>query len=83
MSEYISLMRSALEQKVGLAVLCTSREAADKLRQTIYVVRAKARESGDLSFDCLSLSISPHSSDILFVYKKPGEAEVTEVTPNE
>ena len=69
MEEYTAILEAALAQDVGLAALCHSREAADKLRQTLYVARAKAREAGRVDFDSLSFSISPHSAEILYIYK--------------
>lgn len=63
------LLDLASDHGVGVAVLCTSREAADNLRQQLYVVRARARSAGETKYDELSLSISPHSAEILYIYK--------------
>ena len=63
------LLDLASEHGVGIAVLCTSREAADTLRQQLYVARARARQDGETKYDSLSLSISPHSAEILYIYK--------------
>lgn len=68
MMEYLALLDGAMKEAVGIAVLCHSREAADTLRQSLYVVRAKAREAGNMTYEELTLSISPHAGDILFIY---------------
>lgn len=72
MIEYLAVLDSALthiaEGMSGAAVICFSRESADRLRQCLYVARAKAREAGELKYDSLTLSISPHSENILYVY---------------
>jgi len=68
MQDYIALLDSALEQPVGIGVLCHTRDTADELRQALYIARAKAREAGEQKYEQLTLSISPHSSDILFIY---------------
>lgn len=68
-----TLLTLAAEHSVGIAVLCTSREAADNLRQQLYVTRARQRQQGELKFDALKLSISPHSAEILYIYREPNE----------
>lgn len=70
MTEFLALLDKALSESVGIAALCTSREAADELRQALYIVRSKARESGEMKYDVLSMSISPHAGDILYIYRQ-------------
>jgi hypothetical protein len=67
------ILQRASEFPHGMAVLCQSPDAADRLRRLLYVRRAKAREREDTSYDHLSISFSPHAGDILYIYPKPPE----------
>ena len=71
------LLSRAASAPFGIAVICHSPEAADTCRQKLYLARAEAKEKGDLSYESLSISFSPHSERTLFVYKKEpnGKAE--------
>ena len=71
--EFDGILEEAINQPVGCVALCSSAEAADKLRRLLYVRRAQAREGGDFRFDCLSMSLSPHSGEILYIYRKQSD----------
>lgn len=75
MDEYLLVLEKALEQPVGLAAMCISTEAADTLKRKLYEARAKARDQGDHRFDLLSMSISPHSGEVLYIYKREENEE--------
>lgn len=62
------LLDKALSVPIGIAALCSSRESADILRRMLYAIRIKLREEDNTSYDVLSFSISPQSSDILYIY---------------
>jgi hypothetical protein len=64
------LLDKALSEPIGIAALCTSRDSADVLRRTLYAARLKLREAGVSKYDVLSFSISPQSSDILYIYHR-------------
>ena len=70
-SPFLSLLQQALSEPIGVAVFCTSTAATDTLRQLLYVARGQARDAGEMEYDCLSLSIAPHTDDILYIYHRP------------
>jgi hypothetical protein len=70
MSQFELLLERASQEPFGIGVICTSAETADALKRLLYVKRAKAREQGNLAYDNLSLSFSPHAGDILYIYRK-------------
>ena len=74
---YLKLLSAAIALPKGLAVICTSPQAADKVKRLLYSARAKARESGDTTLDSLSISIAPHSDDTLFVYIRSDSEETS------
>lgn len=67
----LEILNAAKAHSVGVAAMCESIEAADDLRRRLYMLRAKLREQGDNSFDSLSLSVAPSSSDVLYIYTNP------------
>lgn len=73
--KFLEILEKAVDHSVGFAVLCSSAEAADKLRRLLYVKRAEAREGGDVRFDCLSMSLSPHAGEILYIYKESSDEQ--------
>lgn len=73
MKDFRLVLEKALHAEYGIAALCHSSEAADTLKRKLYECRALLREEGDRSFDTLSMSISPHSGDILYIYKRREE----------
>jgi len=68
MTSWLEYLKEAKAQPTGLALICHSAEKADQAKRQLYSARAKQRESGDTSFDSLSISMSPHSDEILFIY---------------
>jgi len=80
---FLGILEKALEQPHGYGVLCPSPEAADKVRRLLYLRRAKAREGGDARFDCLSISFSPHSGEILYVHRKDSDESEKRPPPEE
>jgi hypothetical protein len=68
---WLDILKRALEEPVGLALLCNDRQSADDARQALYAERLAQREAGNTAFDNLTLSIAPHASDVLFLYKGP------------
>ena len=68
MSSWLEHLEKAKAEPYGTALLCKSSEAADSAKRQLYAARAKAREAGNKSFDSLSISMSPHSDEILFIY---------------
>jgi hypothetical protein len=68
MEKYIELLEKTLLEPYGSAVLCNSNLSADRLRRSLYYAIAKLRDSGRSDFDDLSISICPHSEDILYIY---------------
>lgn len=68
-SSWKAYLDQALATEWGIAILCHSREKADDVRQALYAERLRLREAGDNSYDALSLSISPHAGDVLYVYR--------------
>ena len=75
MEKWLKILAEATNSPFGKALLCVSPEAADKSKRQLYVARAKAREQGNLDYDGLSLSISPHSDSILYIHHKGEEDE--------
>ena len=74
---WLSYLKDAAIEPVGLALICKCAEGADQAKRQLYLARAKAREGGDDSLDTLSISLSPHADDILFIYKRKEDAEST------
>ena len=72
---WLELLESAKAQPIGLAVICKCPEGADSSKRLLYLARAKARDNGNKTFDSLSIAMSPHSDEILFVYNKPETEE--------
>jgi hypothetical protein len=54
--QYLSIMRRALSEEIGVKLGFTSLADALKAARKIYRLRDKIREQGDGSFDVLSLS---------------------------
>ncbi len=80
MATWLEYLEQAKAEPVGIAILCHSPEDADTSKRNLYATRAKAREEGNKTFDSLSISMSPHSDEILYVYEsevkdaqEPGE----------
>ena len=70
---YEERWREAYDEPVGRALICNNREAAEKVRQHLYLVRAKLRDNSEdntCPFDELTISVSPHSGEILYVYRQ-------------
>ena len=63
-------MNEAKAEPVGLALLCNSATDADLAKRNLYVARANARKEGNTTFDSLSISMSPHSDEILYIYER-------------
>lgn len=78
MSTWLNYLQEAKAESIGLAIICNSASDADQAKQQLYSARARARESGDTSFDSLSISMSPHLDNILYIYES--EAKNAEVT---
>ena len=72
---WLDRLKEAKAEPVGIALLCKSAEAADSAKRQLYSTRAKARENGDKSFDDLSISQSPHSDEILYIYHRKGNED--------
>jgi hypothetical protein len=70
LQDFLEILEKALAEPTGIALLCNSSEDADTAKRKLYEARAVAREAGNKEFDDLSMSISPHSGDILYVYHK-------------
>lgn len=76
MSTWLSYLKDAEKEPFGLALICSSPKNADKAKRQLYLARATARKAGDKTLDSMSISMSPHSDDILFIYhKKDSEKE--------
>ncbi len=75
MDAFENVLAFASKQPVGIAVLCHGAKEADKLKRKLYALRAAAREAGNKDYDELTLSFSPHSGDILYVYKRAPKDE--------
>lgn len=71
---WLDYLKEANAEPVGLALICKCPDGADSAKRQLYSARAKAREAGDKSLDNLSISMSPHSDEILFIYKT-GESD--------
>ncbi len=71
MNDFLLCLERALLEETGIAEYCKSPQAADTLKRKLYETRATQREQGIDKFDVLSISISPHSEEILFIYKRP------------
>jgi hypothetical protein len=69
MKSWLEYLNEAKAEPTGLALMCHSAETADQAKRQLYSARAKAREGGDNSFDSLSISMSPHSDEILYIYE--------------
>ncbi len=67
---WLDYLQQAHEQPVGLALICNSAENADSAKRQLYAARAKARDKGNKTFDALSISMSPHADDILYIYSR-------------
>ena len=65
---WIDILDLALGEKTGVGLICHDREGADRARQRLYALRLSLREEGVSKYDSLSLSISPFSSEILYIY---------------
>jgi len=72
MDKFEQALKDAAESKHGLALLCHGAMAADKVRRLLYVRRAHAQKRGVRDYDSLSISFSPNSGDMLFIYTKLG-----------
>ncbi len=68
MATWLEYLEQAKAEPNGIALLCKSTEAADSAKRQLYSARAKARDKGNKTFDSLSISMSPHSDEILFIY---------------
>lgn len=80
-SSWLKYLQEAKAEPFGLAIICNSASDADSAKQQLYSTRARAREDGDKSFDSLSISMSPHLDNILYIYES--EAKNAEVTGTE
>ena len=69
MKPWLEYLKEAKAEPTGLALICHSAEAAHEAKRQLYSARAKARQSGDNSFDSLSISMSPHADHILYLYE--------------
>ncbi len=70
---WLDYLKSAKAEPYGIALICKDPTATDQAKRQLYLARAKARELEDKSFDDLSISMSPHSDDILYIYHKTDE----------
>jgi len=68
LSTWLSYLKDAEKEPFGLALICSSPKNADKAKRQLYLARATARKAGDKTLDSMSISMSPHSDDILFIY---------------
>jgi len=75
---WLELLKEAKIQPVGLALICKCPEGADAAKRQLYLARANARKAGDKTYDSLSISMSPHSDDILFIYQRTDEGEAND-----
>lgn len=75
---WISYLEQANAKPVGIAVICKCPEGADQVKRQLYLARAKAREEGNTALDSLSISMSPHSDDILFIYKSEANGRLND-----
>lgn len=67
---WLDYLKNANAEPIGLALICKCPAGADLAKRQLYSARAKAREQGDKTLDSLSISMSPHSDEILFIYKR-------------
>jgi len=65
---WLDYLENAKAEPSGIALICKDSETADSSKRQLYLARAKARKEGNKSFDSLSISMSPHSDEILFIY---------------
>ena len=69
MPTWLEHLENAKAEPSGIALLCKDAAAADSAKRQLYSARAKARTSGNKTFDSLSISMSPHSDEILYIYE--------------
>jgi hypothetical protein len=67
--DWLDHLKNAQAEVIGIALICKDAQAADSAKRQLYSARATARSQGDKSLDSLSISMSPHSDDILLIYK--------------
>jgi len=69
---YKEILQAALDNPFGAAVMCNP-GCAEKVRQQLYIARRLLREQDpeeNILLDSLTISFSPQSKDILFIYPK-------------
>jgi hypothetical protein len=70
---WLEILKKSINSPHGIGVLCTDSQAADQAKRQLYLARAKDREAGTVegsNYDDLSISQSPHSTSILYIYVK-------------
>ncbi len=67
---WLDYLNEAKAEPVGLALICKDPDKADQAKRQLYSARANAREAGDKTYDTLSISMSPHSDEILYIYHR-------------
>ena len=80
-TSWLEYLKAAKAKVVGLALICKCAEGADSAKRQLYSARAKARDAGDKTLDNLSISQSPHSDDILLIYKTKEGADDSPESP--
>ena len=76
---WLDYLNQAKAEPTGIAVMFRSSNDADIGKRQLYAARAKARDEGNKTFDSLSISMSPHSDEILYIYESEATHESPEV----
>jgi hypothetical protein len=71
-AELTAYLETALESEHGIEI---KTHHLDYLRRRFYVAIKLARDSGDLRFDALKISTSPHTRGCLWIMKETEECE--------